>query len=70
MSTHSICFMEKSEGVCSVRKEFAPKGCRFCPFRVDPFPFQKVGEKQVYRVASPKRYQFPFRKNIQLDTSS
>ena len=33
------------KGVYSKRKEFAPKGSKFFPFRVDPFS-EKIGEQE------------------------
>ena len=34
----SYCFVSiPKNGVYSLRKEFAPKGSKFFPFRVDPF---------------------------------
>ena len=50
---HSPCWKR----VYSKRKEFAPMGSKFFPFRVDPF--SEGRQNNFDRVASPERYQFP-----------
>ena len=47
------------KGVCSKRKEFAPHGSKFFPFRVDPF---SEGDKTVLIMLPPlKVYPFPLK---------
>ena len=44
------------KGVYSKRKEFAPLGSKFFPFRVDPFPERR--KKQIWHLSSLKKYSF------------
>ena len=44
--------------VCSKRKEFAPKGSKFFPFRVDPF--SEGSQNNFDRAASLRVHQFPW----------
>ena len=48
------------KGVYSKRKEFAPNGSKFFPFRVDPFSGRS--QKQFWQLPPLKVYPFPFNK--------
>ena len=47
----------------SERKEFAPLGSKFFPFRLDPF--SEGRQKQLNRVSSPESVSIPYNKAVE-----
>ena len=54
----NIVFVPFWKGVHSIKKEFAPRGSKFFPYRVDPFPKEfgvQWSKQEVTKVVSPGR---------------